>query len=84
MGGIDHRGYIRAAFKHECLVLRFFHFKLSSTSTDPMSYDEPGMTLPCWLSPVVLQFLLNNPTPPLILSTHALRVTLAIIITHPL
>ena len=45
MGGIDHRGYIRVAFKREHLVSRFFHFKLSGTSTDLMSYNEPGMTL---------------------------------------
>ena len=75
--GIDHLGYIRVAFKREHLVSRFFHFKLLSTSTDLTSYDEPGMTLPCWLGPVVLQFFLNNPSSPLILSTPALHVTLA-------
>jgi len=45
MGGIDHRGYIRVAFKCEHLVSSFFHFKLSSTSTDLISYDESGITL---------------------------------------
>ena len=63
-GGIDHLGYFRIAFKRERLVSRFFHFKLSSTSTDLTSYDEPGMTLPCWLGPVVLQFFLSNPSSP--------------------
>ena len=30
----------------ERLVLRFCYFKLSSTSTDLMSYEEPVMSLP--------------------------------------
>ena len=38
--------YVGVVFICERLVSRFFHFKLSSTSTNLMSYEAPVMTLP--------------------------------------
>ena len=53
--------YIRVAFTCICerLVSRFLHFKLSSTSTDLMSYDKPVTTLPArfWILQFIFQLL---------------------------
>ena len=54
--------FIRVAFIRERLVSRFFHFKLSSTSTNVISHEKPVMTLPArfWIFAIYLSVAFHN------------------------